>query len=119
MADQRAKLFASPAEPTPEIDLSSFTPKRASKPPEKAVDAIRATTESAGFPSREPAPAKPPKKAGRRIWRTGRNVPFAHKVTQACNDGYYQIAEAQKWTMGETLERALAALQREMKKGQS
>jgi hypothetical protein len=115
MADQRAKLFA----PPPEIDLSNFAPKPASKPPEKAVDAIRATTESAGFPSREPAPAKPAKKTGRRIWRTGRNVPFAHKVTQACNDGFYQMAEAKKWTMGETLERALAALQREMAKGQS
>jgi hypothetical protein len=116
MADQRAKLFDSTP---PEIDLSNFAPKAASIPPEKAVDAIRATTESAGFPSREPAPSKPPKKTGRRIWRTGRNVPFAHKVTQACNDGFYQIAEAKKWTMGETLERALGALQREMAKGES
>lgn len=116
MADQRAKLFES--EPL-EIDLSTFAPKTASKPPEKVVDTIRATTENAGFPSREPVSAKVPKKPGRRIWRTGRNVPFAHKVTQACNDGFYQIAEAKKWTMGETLERALGALQREMAKGES
>lgn len=116
MAEQRAKLFESPP---PEIDLSNFAPKPASKPPETTIDSIRATTESAGFPSREPAPSTMARKAGRRIWRTGRNVPFAHKVTQACNDGFYQIAEARKWTMGETLERALAALQREMSKGQS
>jgi hypothetical protein len=116
MADQRAKLFESAP---PEIDLSNFTPKAASKPLETVVDTIRATTEFAGFPSREPVSAKSPKKTGRRIWRTGRNVPFAHKVTQACNDGFYQIAEAQKWTMGETLERALGALQRELAKSES
>lgn len=116
MANQRAKLFESiPLE----IDLSNFSPKAASKPPETVVDAIRATTESAGYLSREPVTTKALKKTGRRIWRTGRNVPFAHKVTQACNDGFYQIAEAKKWTMGETLERALGALQREMTEGES
>ena len=109
---ERAKLI-DPAQT--DLDVSGFATKPATKPSPGAIETIREVSEQAGLVSREPkAPKKAPVRRGR--WKTGRNVPFHAKVSQSCNDGFYAIAEdAPKWTMGYTLERALEALQREIK----
>jgi hypothetical protein len=88
---------------------------------------VRAITEAANFRSREPVrtlPANPAPASsttdasGRRrqprIHRTGRNVQFNVKASQETIDAFYRISDAQKWVLGETLERALAALEREL-----
>jgi hypothetical protein len=46
--------------------------------------------------------------------RTGRNVQFNVKASQEAIDAFYRISDAQNWVLGETLERALAALEREL-----
>src|SRR4051812_15568121 len=95
-----------------DMDVSGFTAKKPVKKEQAETEAIRAVSEKANFQSREPAPKTVKKE--RRRWRTGRNVQFATKVTQACRDGYYEIADQREWVLGYTLERALAALQREL-----
>lgn len=104
-------------EESDELDLSGFTPTPvAGRPP---AEQVRQLTESTPFRSREPgrppeaAPA--PRKAYRR--RTGRTVLFGARVTQDAHDAFYAIAERQGWTIGETTERALAALQATLAKG--
>jgi hypothetical protein len=96
-----------------DLDISGF--ERKTEAPAKPEPAIIAAAEAQNFQSREPKP-KPVKAAPARRgkWKTGRNVPFAVKVSQPCNDGFYRIADEHDWTMGLTLEKALAALEREL-----
>ena len=111
---ERARI----ADPAPDLDVSGFAPKPHAKP-ERTIDEIRAASESAGLVSREPAKPKPPKAAPARKgnWKTGRNTPFSAKVSLECNNGFYAIAERYDWTMGLVLEKALAALERELGQG--
>ena len=51
-----------------------------------------------------------------RRYRTGRNVQFNVKALKETVDACYAISEAQDWVLGYTLERAIEALQRELKK---
>ena len=98
-----------------DFDVAGFAPKKAVKaePPE----AVRAIAENADFRSREPAP-KPPKKADRRH-RTGRNEQLNVKVDAKTFRLFYEIYDAhrekEKWVQGEVIERALVALQGELK----
>jgi hypothetical protein len=48
--------------------------------------------------------------------RTGRNVQFNIRATQKVVDGFKALSEEENWPDGLTLERALAALKREMGK---
>jgi hypothetical protein len=66
---------------------------------------------SSRFPSREAKPAarRPP-----RIHRTGRTMQFNARTTPQTVEALYAIADQQSWLVGETLEHALAALQREL-----
>jgi hypothetical protein len=111
---ERASIFENSAE----IDLSGFAPKPTKREPDITPEAVRAVAETAQFRSREPAPAPAPKREPpreeQRRYRTGRNKQLSLKVSNETADAFYAIADSQKWVLGETLERALAALQREL-----
>jgi len=116
MAKPRASIFAD--EGGEGLDVSSFAPKTAIDPKAPRQDEVRAVSQAAQFPSREPSAPKPkpqPKRAPR-IYRTGRNVQFNIKASSETVDAFYLITEKQNWVLGETLERAVEALQRELEK---
>lgn len=115
---KRASIFDDVAE----LDLGAFAPKTTidekAPPPEK----VRAVAEASQFRSREPktalqasAIAEAPRRAAR-TYRTGRNTPFHIKARRAIVDEFYAISDAKGWVLGETLERAVEALKREMEK---
>jgi hypothetical protein len=76
-----------------------------------APEEVRAVAEAADFHSRQPS-AKP--RRGRR--RTGRTEQFACRITPAAAATIYRISEEQDWTVGATVERALAALVEKMQR---
>ena len=112
MTQDRASIFGA-EEP---LDLSDFAPKPAARP-----EQVRGLAEQAGFRSRDPAPPAAPTpapEAGRRAprrYRTGRNVQLNLKVRQDAADAFYALADAQGWVLGEAFERAIAALERDLK----
>jgi hypothetical protein len=102
---ERAGLFEE------DLDLSQFTPQK-TKAEQPRPEAVRAVAEGARFQSREPdRPAKP---SQQRRYRTGRNIQMNTKVTPGTRDGFYAISDRYHWVLGETLERALQALRREL-----
>ena len=114
MAKSRASIFGE--EESLPLDIGAFTPKSADDNRAPPAEQVRAVSQAANFKSREPAAAKtekPAKRAARRF-RTGRNVQFNIKALQETVDAFYAITEAQKWVFGYTLERAMAALKREL-----
>ena len=97
--------------------VSAFAPKQSKSKTETPAEAVRAVAESSDFRSREPAPKQQKKTSAereRRRYTTGRNVQLNIKARSETLDTFYRIADAQKWVLGETLERALAALEREL-----
>jgi hypothetical protein len=94
------------------LDVSGFAPKVLQDPVTPPIEKVRAVAEAAQFRSREPA--QPKLKREPRRYRTGRNVQFNVKAAQATIDAFYAISDQHRWVLGETLERALAALQREL-----
>jgi hypothetical protein len=109
---ERAGLF----EDAEHFDVSVFRPKMAVKAAEPPTEAVRAVSESLNFKSREPvqaAAAKPAKTTQRRR-RTGRNLQLNVKVAAKTLESFYEITDRQGWVLGETLEKAIAALQREL-----
>lgn len=114
MSSGRASIFDEGADQ--DLDLSGFEPKkvRPERPPE-SPEKVRALSEANNFPSRAPArpqpPDHPPLRRGR---RTGRNMQLNIKATQDTVDLFYRLTDNQGWVLGETLERALEALQREL-----
>jgi hypothetical protein len=125
MANERLSVF----DTTDDVDLTGFTPRpddqKKLKPPKEKV---RAVTEAARFPSREgraPAaetpipPAVPePSKRKPHYHKTGRTAQLNCRVMPAHFDKVYAIADQQGWKIGETVERALDALERELAKGE-
>jgi len=116
----RARIFE-----TPELDTADFQPKTDvdDRPEASAVDQISGPK----FRSREVAPPLPlenhPSTVGRQstkrlpmTYRTGRNVTFSAKTTQATVDAFYELAQRQGWKAGETFEKAVEALQQEVAK---
>ena len=102
-----------------DFDVSGFMPKKAKTAPTAlSVETLKAVSEAAQFPSREPvkktnSAAKvivEPEKREMRRYRTGRNVQLNIKVKSETLDSFYQIADREGWVLGETLERAVAAL---------
>jgi len=61
---------------------------------------------------RRPAPA--PMRRLPRIHRTGRTMQFNARAKPQTVEALYAIADRQGWLVGETLEHALAALEREL-----
>jgi len=112
MSKSRASIFEEPEE----LDVSGFAPKSAPHTDAPAPEKVRAVAEAAHFSSREPKPPKPPsvsKRAPRRH-RTGRNVQLNLKASQEAVDAFYAVSDKNGWVLGETLERATQALQREL-----
>jgi hypothetical protein len=86
-------------------------------------------SEDAGFPSRAPrprAPVQPPQKPVRT--KTGRTVLLNARVRESAHGRFHEIVERERLryeagelthrvTLGEIVERALAALEREMGQG--
>lgn len=103
---ERAGLFEE------DLDLSQFTSRKPAKTELPPPEAVRAIAEGANFQSREPS--KPALQRQQRRYRTGRNIQLNTKVTMSTRDGFYDICDRYNWVLGETLERALQALRREL-----
>jgi hypothetical protein len=86
--------------------------------PRPDPEQVRALSEAANFRSREAVPAPAPPVPKRQPWRyrTGRNVQFNARAKQQTVDDFHAIAEQLDRPIGEVLERALAALKRELAK---
>jgi len=115
MSKKRASIFAAPDSDV--LDVGSFAPKATIDAQAPPAEQVRAVTEAAHFRSREGASPKIDaqfKRANRR-YRTGRNVQFNVKALKETVDTFYSVTEAQGWVLGYTLQRALEALQRELK----
>jgi hypothetical protein len=108
-----------------DIDLSRFTPKSGQETPSVSPETVRRISEESGFPSRTPA-APAPALPVRRLAspKTGRTVLLNARVTQRAHDRYHAIVDAERIryeageimhrvTLGEVVERALVALERE------
>ena len=107
MTKERASIFAGDDDA---LDLSGFAPKSGPEPSEVSAELVRAVAEASRFPSREAKPMRRPP----RIHRTGRTMQFNARTTPQTVEALYAIADQQGWLVGETLEHALAALQREL-----
>jgi hypothetical protein len=108
MTKERASIFADDAA----LDVSAFAPKAVHELNAVSAELVRGTAEASRFPSRE---AKaPPIRRPPRIHRTGRTMQFNARTTPQTVEALYAIADRQGWLVGETLEHALAALQREL-----
>lgn len=118
---ERASIFA----PREELDIGGFAPKSGQerRPDPSEIDQVR----SSRFRSRESQPAvdqpevagQPPvnQSSTRRppmVYRTGRNTTFSVKTTPETVETFYEIARAEDWKAGETFEKAIAALKREL-----
>jgi hypothetical protein len=86
--------------------------------PRPDPEQVRALSEAANFRSREAVPPPAPSVPKRQPWRyrTGRNVQFNARAKQQTVDDFHAIAEQLDRPIGEVLERALAALKRELAK---
>ena len=116
MAKSRASNFGA-AEEGPELDLGAFAPKKATDKTAPAAEQVREVSLAAQFRSREPQATKSEQKSARspRIHRTGRNVQFNVKASRETVEAIYSITDAHPgWVLGYTLERAVAALKREL-----
>ncbi|HUJ93601.1 MAG TPA: stability/partitioning determinant [Candidatus Bathyarchaeia archaeon] len=112
---ERASIFADPTD----FDVSSFVPRKEKRGGGVSSDVVRAVSEASQFPSREPAPAAAPTKIQEprrepRRYRTGRNVQLNIKVRAETLESFYAMADSQGWVLGQTLERAIEALRREL-----
>src|SRR5689334_2803577 len=116
---QRAKIF----EPV-SLDVSGFKLRTEAelRPDAEQIDRVSGPK----FQSREisssshlsnssrPTEGLPATKRQPMVYRTGRNVTFSAKTTQKTVDTFYEIAQRQGWKAGETFEKAVAALQRQL-----
>jgi hypothetical protein len=120
MAGTRPSIFGDT--PDPEIDLSSFAPKRATDKLAASEETVRRTSEEGGFPSRS---ARPQTSLTKRPVKSGRTVLLNARITQRAHDRFHAIIESERLryergelmhrvTLGEIVERALAALEREL-----
>jgi len=107
------------------IDLTGFTPKTGSEPGAVPTETSRRIAEEGGFPSRAPV-LGPPAAARQPVPKTGRTVLLNARITQRAHDRFHEIVAAEqaryetgelshRVTLGEIVERALQALEREMK----
>jgi hypothetical protein len=115
MGKSRASIFSNTEEPA--IDISGFAPKPAVAKTLPSKEQVKAISEAAHFPSREVPKPKAATQGRRkpRIHRTGRNVQFNAKASQTTIDRFYALCDLKGWVLGYTLERAVDALERELK----
>ncbi len=111
MTKERASIF----DGEDDLDVSGFAPKADRESNPVPAELVRGIAEASRFPSREARPAPPtPKRRPPRIHRTGRTMQFNARAKPETIEALYAIADRQGWLVGETLEHALAALQREL-----
>jgi hypothetical protein len=126
MSGSRPSIFGSVDADTG-IDLSDFAPKTIAAVPSVPPETLEQVSEENGFPSRAPkartgARPPPPKRPG--LAKSGRTVLLNARITQRAHDRFHEIVEAERQryetgelmhraTLGEIVERALAALERE------
>ena len=96
-------------------DLADFAPVTSPKP-KPAAELVRQVSEASNFPSRAAAftpkvVAEPAPRVSQRRHRTGRNVQLNMKVTAATAERFAKLSDAQGWVFGDTLARALDALE--------
>jgi hypothetical protein len=72
--------------------------------------------QAAGFTSRESKPATKTDKLVRRR-RTGRDTQFNMRTKAETKQAFYDIADANDWGLGETLEKAVELLEKEYGQG--
>lgn len=115
MDNKRAGVFDNEGD----LDLSGFAPR----PAQKAIalpEQVKAISEAVSFVSREPnrqsRPVQPGKREPRRH-RTGRNTQLNIKAQTETIERFYKIADKHGWVLGETFERAVAALDRDLASG--
>ncbi len=109
--NKRASIFDDAAE----LDVGAFKPETAA-PLEPDRETLKAISEASNFPSRQAKSlqASAPTRREPRRHRTGRTAQFNVRTTPQTVDEFYRLADQRGWLVGETLERALAALQREL-----
>jgi len=112
MMGERASIFND----EDDLNLGDFKPKAPNEAPAVKPEQVRAVAEQSKFRSREPnpQPASTADRAEPWRYRTGRDVQFNAKVKAETKAGYQDIARRLERPLGEVLERALAALQREL-----
>ena len=96
-----------------ESELDGFDPAEWDKEataPRPPAEATRRAAGAAGFRSREPEAPAPAKMVRRR--RTGRNAQFNIKARPETIAAFAAVADAQGWGLGETLEHAVALLEK-------
>jgi hypothetical protein len=114
MRKSRASIFED-AE-TPSLDVSSFAPKASIDAQAPQAEEVREVSKAARFTSREPKRLEEKsEKRPRRRYRTGRNVQLSVKALATTVDAFYAVTDEQGWVLGYTLQRAMEALQRELK----
>ena len=107
-----------------DLDLSRFTPKTASETPPVPPETVHKVSEEGGFPSRAPKPRAPAKPANKSSAKTGRTELLNARITPRALERFHHIVEAERQryeagdlthrvTLGEVVEQALAALERE------
>jgi hypothetical protein len=113
MAEERASIFGDD-----DLDVSDFKPKAPAtvhKHPEAAAERVKAVSETVNFRSRDPKPeAATPMRREQRRHRTGRNVQLNIKARAEAIEAFYAITDRQNWVLGETFERAIEVLKREL-----
>lgn len=116
MSKTRASIFGD--EDTDTLDVAGFAPKAQVDYKAPPAEQVRAVSQAANFKSRESATAKTESKDAKRAprrYRTGRNVQLSVKALPETVDAFYAITDQQRWVLGYTLQRAIEALQRELK----
>jgi|ERR1022692_2062830 hypothetical protein len=122
MTIERASVF----DQGPDIDISGFKPRTSAKPAAQP-EQVKAISETASFVSREPIRAPRQTAAAQvargaqstpitrepRRHRTGRNIQLNIKARAETIERFYAIADREGWVLGETFERAIAALERD------
>jgi hypothetical protein len=113
MAEERASIFGDE-----ELDVTDFKPKpppTVIKHSEAAAERVRAVSETVNFRSRDPKPeTATPLRREQRRHRTGRNVQLNIKARAEAIEAFYAITDRENWVLGETFERAIEALKREL-----
>jgi len=100
MNDKRASIFDD------ELDTSDFLPKTNRTLIDKK--GLKDLAESKGFSNRDPQSLQKKKQIKRRNL-TGRNQQLNIRVTEDVFSKFYKIADDNRWTLGETLEKCLNA----------
>jgi hypothetical protein len=118
MSKSRASIFG--GDDTETLDVASFAPKTEIDVKAPPADQVRAVSQAAKFTSREPNAVKAEPKVDKaakrapRRYRTGRNQLSVKALPQTV-EAFYAITDREGWVLGYTLQRALEALQRELK----